>query len=102
MSALSINKENFQKEVMESDKVVLLDFFADWCGPCRRLSPLVDEIAEENRDIKVGKINIDEQLELAEEFGVMSIPTLVVLKAGKVINKAMGVQPKQRILSMLS
>ena len=101
MSVLNINKDNFQKEVMESDKVVLLDFFAEWCGPCRMLSPIVDEIAEENQEIKVGKVNIDEQLDLAEEFGGMSVPTLVVLKAGKVINTSLGGRPKRQILAML-
>lgn len=102
MSALNISKENFQREVMESEKPVLLDFWASWCGPCRMLSPVVDEIAEENRHIKVGKINVDEQLELAEEFQIMSIPTLVVIKGGKVIDKLMGVRPKQQILAMLA
>ena len=101
MSALSINKENFQKEVMESEQVVLLDFFAEWCGPCRMLSPILDEIAQENQEIKVGKVNIDEQLDLAEEFGVMSVPTLVVMKAGRIVSRSLGVRPKQQILAML-
>lgn len=102
MAVLSINAENFQKEVMESDQVVLLDFFADWCGPCRRLSPLLEEIAGEHAEIKVGKVNVEEQLELAERFGVMSIPALMVVKEGAVVEKAIGLQPKQKILEMLS
>lgn len=102
MAVLSINAENFQKEVMESDQVVLLDFFADWCGPCRRLSPLLDEIAGEHAEIKVGKVNVDEQLELAERFGVMSIPSLMVVKEGAVVEKTIGLQSKQKILEMLS
>lgn len=102
MSILTITKENFEAEVMESKQPVLLDFWAGWCGPCRMLSPVVDEIAEEQTGIKVGKVNIDEQEELAARFGVMSIPTLVVMKDGKVANQSVGVQPKQSILSMLS
>ena len=101
MSAMHITKQNFQKEVMESEKPVLLDFWASWCGPCRMVSPIVDEIAEERGDIKVCKINVDEQPELAGSFGVMSIPTLVVMKDGKVVNKAVGAMPKQRILALL-
>ena len=102
MSVLTITKENFQKEVIESEKPVLLDFWASWCGPCRMVSPLVDEIAEETDAVKVGKINIDEQPELAGAFQVMSIPTLVVMKDGKVANKAVGARPKQQILSLLN
>ena len=101
MSILTITKENFQSEVMESTQPVLLDFWAGWCGPCRMLSPVVDEIAEERSGVKVGKVNIDEQAELASRFGVMSIPTLVVLKDGKVTAQSVGVQPKQSILAML-
>jgi len=101
MSVLTINKENFQSEVMNSEKPVLLDFWASWCGPCRMVSPLVDEIAEERTDIKVGKINVDEQPELAAQFGVMSIPTLIVMKNGKIANQAVGARPKSAILSML-
>jgi len=101
MSAMNITKSNFQEEVIQSEKPVLLDFWASWCGPCRMVSPIVDEIAEEAKDIKVGKINVDEQPELAASFQVMSIPTLVVIKDGKVANQAVGVQPKARILSML-
>lgn len=101
MAVLTITKENFQKEVMESDKAVLLDFWAAWCGPCRMVSPIVDEIAEETGNIKVGKINVDEQPELASEFQVMSIPTLVVIKNGQVAERSVGAQSKQQILSML-
>ena len=101
MSAIDINKGNFQAEVMESDKLVLLDFWAPWCGPCRRVVPIVEEIAEENPDIKVGKVNVDEEVELAEKFGVMSIPMLVVLKNGEVVNQPVGMRPKHQILEMV-
>ena len=101
MSAVNINKTNFQNEVMNSEKPVLLDFWAPWCGPCRMVGPILDEIAAERGDFKVGKINVDEQPELAGQFGVMSIPTLVVMKNGKVINQAVGVRPKAQILAML-
>ncbi len=101
MSAININKNNFQSEVLNSDKPVLLDFWAPWCGPCRMVLPIVEEIAGERSDIKVGKINVDEQPELAGQFGVMSIPTLVVMKDGKVVNQSMGARPKSAILSML-
>jgi len=101
MSAININKNNFQKEVMDSDKPVLLDFWAPWCGPCRMVVPIVEEIAEERRDIKVGKVNVDEQPELASRFGVMSIPTLVVMKNGRIVNQSMGARPKSAILGML-
>ena len=101
MSALHINKENYENEVVRSDKKVLLDFWAPWCGPCRQVVPLVEQIAEERPDIKVGKINVDENPELAIQFGVMSIPTLVVMKDGEVVNKSMGAQPKQAILNLL-
>ncbi len=100
MSVLKITKENFN-EVLNSEKTVLLDFYADWCGPCRMVSPIVDEIAEENSQYFVGKINVDEEPELANEFGVMSIPTLVVLKNGKIVNQSAGARPKQSILAML-
>ena len=101
MSAINVNKNNFNQEVLNSDKPVLLDFWASWCGPCRMVSPIVDEIAAERSDIKVGKINVDEQPELAAQFGVMSIPTLVVMKNGKVVNQAVGARPKAQILAML-
>ncbi len=101
MSVININNNNFQDEVMHSEKLVLLDFWASWCGPCRMVSPIVDEIAAERSDIKVCKINVDEQPELAAQFGVMSIPTLVVMKNGKVINQAVGARPKAQILAML-
>ena len=101
MSAISVNKNNFKQEVLNSGKPVLLDFWASWCGPCRMVSPIVDEIAAERSDIKVCKINVDEQPELAARFGVMSIPTLVVMKNGKVINQAVGARPKAQILAML-
>ncbi|HIV28149.1 MAG TPA: thioredoxin [Candidatus Ornithocaccomicrobium faecavium] len=101
MSVVTITKENFQKEVVESEKRVLLDFWASWCGPCRMLSPIVDEIAEERTDIKVGKVNVDEQQELAATFNVMSIPTLIVLDKGQVVNQSVGVRPKKQILTML-
>lgn len=102
MSVLKITKENFEKEVMKSDKPVLLDFWASWCGPCRMVSPIIDEVALETLEIaKVGKINIDEEQELAEVFKVMSIPTLVVVKDGKVTESSIGVKPKDAILSMI-
>lgn len=101
MSVLKINKDNMQNEVLNSHKTVLLDFYADWCGPCRMVAPVISEIAEERPDIKVGKINVDEQSELAARFDVMSIPTLVVMKEGKIVNKAVGMRPKAQILAML-
>lgn len=101
MSAININKSNFQSEVMNSPKAVLLDFWAPWCGPCRMVAPVVEEIAAERSDIKVGKVNVDEQPELASQFGVMSIPTLVVIQNGKIVNQVVGARPKQTILGML-
>lgn len=101
MPVITVTKQNFQSEVLQSDKTVLIDFWAQWCGPCRMLSPVVDEIANEQTDIKVCKVNIDDEPELATQFGVMSIPTLVVIKDGKVVNQSVGVQPKENILTMV-
>ena len=101
MSAVNINRSNFQKEVLNADRPVLLDFWAPWCGPCRMVGPILEEIAAERSDIRVGKVNVDEQPELAGQFGVMSIPTLVVVKNGRVTNQAVGVRPKAQILAML-
>ena len=101
MSAIHINKNNFESEVLNSASPVLLDFWAPWCGPCRMVSPVLDEIAKERPDIKVAKINVDEEPELAMQFGVMSIPMLVVMKDGKPVNQAVGARPKAQILSML-
>ena len=100
MAVVTITLENFEAEVIKSDKPVLVDFWAPWCGPCRMLSPVVDEIAEEKTDIKVGKVNVDEQEELAMRFGIMSIPTLIVFKNGEPVKKTMGVQPKAAILGL--
>lgn len=100
MSVLKVNKSNFE-EIKNSDKPVLLDFYADWCGPCRMVGPVIDEIAEEREDIVVGKINVDEEEELAGQFGVYSIPTLVVIKGGKVVNQSSGAKPKAQILAMV-
>jgi len=102
MSALKITKSNFEEEVMKSDKPVLLDFWASWCGPCKMVGPIVEEVANETAEIaKVGKVNVDEEPELANSFKVMSIPTLVVIKDGKVTQTSVGVKSKQAILSML-
>lgn len=101
MSVMEITKENFETVVLKSDKPVLLDFWAPWCGPCRMVAPIVDEIAEENEDILVGKINVDEQMELAVQYGVASIPTLVVVKGGKTAATAIGARPKADILKLL-
>ena len=101
MSAININKNNFQNEIMDSEKTVLLDFWAPWCAPCRMVAPIIEEIASERPDIKVGKINVDEQPELASNFGIMSIPTLVVMKNGKIVQQVSGVRPKNAILEML-
>ena len=96
MSVVTITKDNFNSEVLQSDKPVLLDFWATWCGPCRMLSPIVDQVADERTDVKVGKVNVDEQPELAAKFGVMSIPTLLVFKNGKLVNQSVGSRPEGR------
>ena len=101
MTAMNINKNNFESEVIHYDKKVLLDFWAPWCGTCRMVGPIIDDSAKERTDIKVGKINVDEERELASQFGVMSIPTLVVMQDGKVINQALGARPKEAILRLL-
>ena len=101
MSVINANVNNFQEEVLNSDKPVLLDFWASWCGPCRMVSPILEEIAAERSDIKVVKVNVDEQPELASRFGIMSIPTLMVVRGGKVVNQATGARPKNQILQLL-
>ncbi len=102
MSVITITKDNFRQEVVESDKPVLLDFWADWCGPCQMMGPVVDEIAGERPDIKVGKVNVTEQQELAAAFQIMSIPALMVFQDGKVVRQSVGARPKEQILSLLS
>lgn len=101
MSVVKVNKDNIN-EALNSEKKVLLDFFASWCGPCRMLSPVIDKIAEENPDIFVGKVNVDEELELAMQFGVSSIPVLVVMKDGKVLKQSLGAIPKQQVEELLA
>ena len=101
MSVININLNNFESEVLRSDKPVLLDFWASWCGPCRMVGPILEEIAEEREDIKVAKVNVDEEQELASRFGIMSIPTLMVVRDGKVVNQAAGARPKNAILDLL-
>ena len=101
MAVIEITKENFETEGLHSAQPVLLDFWAAWCGPCRMLSPIVDEVAEERSDVKVGKVNVDEQPELAERFGVMSIPTLLVFEQGKLVRQAVGARPKAGVLELL-
>lgn len=101
MPAIHITNNNFHKEVLNSDKPVLLDFWASWCGPCRMVSPIVDEIADSRSDIKVCKVNVDEQMELTSQFQIMSIPTLIVIKNGKIVNQAVGARSKEQILAML-
>ena len=101
MSVMKITKDNYQEAVLNADREVLLDFWAPWCGPCRMVSPIVDEIADERKDILVGKVNVDEEMELAAQFQVMSIPTLVVLRNGQVVSRTVGARPKDAILSLL-
>lgn len=101
MSAIDINQNNFHNEVIQSEKKVLLDFWASWCGPCRMVVPIIEEIARERPDIKVGKVNVDEQPELARQFAVSSIPMLVVMENGKIVNQAVGARPKNAIVEML-
>lgn len=101
MSIINISTSNFQDEVLRSERTVLLDFWAPWCGPCRMVGPILEEIARERADVKVGKVNVDEQPELASQFSVMSIPTLVVMKDGKVVNQTVGARPKGQILALL-
>ena len=101
MSVTVITSENFENEVLKSDKTVLLDFWASWCGPCKMISPVVDQIADEYADIKVGKVNVDEETELARQFNIMSIPTLLVFKGGKLVKQSVGVIPKQAILGLV-
>ncbi len=101
MAVTFLTKDNFKSEVMQADKPVLIDFYADWCGPCQMVSPIVDEISGERSDVKVCKVNVDEQVELAQAFGVSSIPTLAVISGGKLVNHAVGAQPKSAILDML-
>ena len=100
MSVINLDKNNF-KETVNTDKLVLIDFWAPWCGPCRMVSPIVDEIADEHPEIVVGKVNVDDEAELAQEFGVMSIPTLIVMKDGEIVNQSVGAKPKEQILEML-
>jgi len=101
MSVIKITNDNFQSEVLDCEKTVLLDFYADWCGPCRMVSPIVDAIAEEHPEYKVGKVNVDEEGQLATTFGVMSIPSLFVVKGGEVVNQSVGAKTKAQILDML-
>ena len=101
MSVVYVNQENFENEVLKSDKKVLVDFYADWCGPCRMVAPILDDIAKEHPEYKICKVNVDEQPDLASAFDVMSIPTLIVVENGEVVNQAMGAKPKAQILDML-
>lgn len=100
MSVLKLTTENFEQEVLKSDKPVLVDFYADWCGPCKMMAPVIDEIAEEKADVKVGKLNIDEQMEIARQYRVMSIPTFIVFKNGEAVGRDMGAKPKSDILAL--
>lgn len=101
MGVIKVNNQNFEEEVIKSEKTVLIDFYADWCGPCKMLSPIIDEIAEENTDIKVVKVNVDDSQDLAMKYQVMSIPTLVVIKDGKEINRSVGLRDKQEVINII-
>lgn len=101
MKVITLTSQNFENEVLNAKKTVLVDFWASWCGPCRMLSPVVDEIAEENDDIIVGKVNVDDEGELAQRYGIMSIPTLIVFRDGKPVAQSLGVRPKEDILEMV-
>lgn len=101
MSVLKITAENFKQEVLQSEKPVLVDFYADWCGPCKMMAPVIEEIAEEVTDVKVGKLDIDSEIEIAQRYGVLSIPTLIVFKNGEVAKKELGAKPKKAVLDML-
>lgn len=101
MQPITITKENFDAEVLQAKGTVLLDFWATWCGPCRMLSPIVDQVAAEHADLKVGKVNVDEQPELASQFNVMSIPTLIVFKDGQKVNESVGLIPKESVEALL-
>ncbi|WP_315306561.1 thioredoxin [Pseudoramibacter alactolyticus] len=102
MSVVTLTKDNFESEVLQSDKPVLVDFWASWCGPCKMVSPLVDEIAEEHDEVKVGKINVDEESELAQQFQIMSIPTLLVFKDGEIAQRQVGAVPKEKIVALFA
>ncbi|MDD7403439.1 MAG: thioredoxin [Butyribacter sp.] len=101
MAVLHLTKENFESEVMQSDKPVFIDFWAAWCGPCQMVAPVIEEIAEEVTDVKIAKINVDEEMELAQKYGIMSIPTMVLIKNGEVVKTTMGAQPKEDILAFI-